>query len=105
MSLDMEEVALDGGSEQEKVINGMYLMMLGVENRDWIYHHDESSSGSKGTMDSLGTQRGHLLSCRSSKGLDTPVMQQGWVVKITAGDLDNKFHCLRHIISEPAQAG
>ena len=40
-------------------------------------------------MDSLGTQRGHLQSCRSSKDLDAPVVQQGWKVKITGGDLDN----------------
>ena len=38
-------------------------------------------------MDSLGTQRGHLQSCRSSKDLDAPVVQQGWKVKIT-GDLE-----------------
>ena len=40
-------------------------------------------------MGSLGTQRGHLLSYRSSKGLDIPVVQQGWEVKITAGDPDS----------------
>ena len=40
-------------------------------------------------MDSLGTQIGHLQSCRSNKDLDAPVMQQGWKVKITGGDLDN----------------